>query len=283
MRTLLGIFQIMIFLGSIFLFFVSIVFYPKLITKKSFIGKLLRVAPSQTFILFLSIVLFLLVGGIEVYKIDHIYSSEEREQYYADIQKQDSKKAVQNENSIENKPITVLSDSAILRIYKQEFDSLYNKLISLDKVGHVDVSRSQYHKKIQNLLYERWWNTMESVDSTFVSLPLSYKEYRKAGLLYDKQLARFVIYGNEDEESINFWAKERAKTILKQTLVDPKSLVIEDVICCGKTQKGWKCEVIYRAKNGFGGYVREKITVIMRYNYEFNNFNSTGYECILYQ
>ena len=280
MKILLGYFQFVLFLGAIFLFFAGI-FYPKLIIRKSFIGR-------RLLLVFMSIGSLVLFGFIQEYKVNHVYSSEEREQYYADIHTQDSinalkkemeqKKSTKNKNFVESKTITVLSDSAILLTYKPEFYRLYNKLNSMDSVQYVDDSRSDYHKKIQNLLFEKWWNAMESVDSTHASLPLSYKEYKKCSLLYDKQLARFVIYGDEDIDMINFWAEERAKTILKQTLRDPDSLVVENVICRGKTQKGWMCDVIYRATNGFGGYVREKITLIMQYDME-----NSLYKCVFYQ
>ena len=57
--------------------------------------------------------------------------------------------------------------------------------------------------------------------------------------------------------------------------VDPKSLVIEESTCEGKTKKGYKCRVIYRAKNGFGGYVRESVSLIMAYDVD-----SKVYQCI---
>ncbi len=105
-------------------------------------------------------------------------------------------------------------------------------------------------------------------------IPLCNKEYETLFRKYDKQFARFMLYGDEDTWEIERYAKREAENILRKLLVDPESLVIENVLCNGKTNKGWKYTVVYRAKNGFGGYVREKITVIMAYN------GNTFYECV---
>lgn len=174
-----------------------------------------------------------------------------------------------------SEPQKVLSDSNIVSLYKAQFDSLYNELMELDKVSDVFSNRKASHKKIQKLLFENWWVTMEQIDSTKQMLPLSRKEYDKACRKYDKQFGRFMLYGDEDIESVKYWAKSEAQRILSQLAVDPESLVIEKVICNGKTKKGWKCTVIYRAKNGFGGYVREYITLIMSYN-----MDNSLYECV---
>lgn len=174
----------------------------------------------------------------------------------------------------ELEPQKVLSDSDIANLYKVQFDSLYNDLMKLDKVSDVFSNRKASHKKIRECI-ENWWYTMDQIDSTKQTLPLSQKEYDKACRKYDKQYARFTLYGSEDKDNIEFWAKQNAITLLSQLLRDPESLVIEDVKCVGKTKKGWKCLVDYRAKNGFGGYNREYITLIMAYNEEQDLF-----ECV---
>ncbi|MDR1717345.1 MAG: hypothetical protein LBS20_16045 [Prevotella sp.] len=175
----------------------------------------------------------------------------------------------------EPEPQKVLSDSDIANLYKTQFDSLYNELMKLDKVSDVFSNRKVSHKKIQKLLFEDWWNTMEQIDSTGNKLPVSRKEYEKACRKYDKQYARFILYGSEDRDNIEFWAKQDATTLLNKLLREPESLVIEKVKCIGKTKKGWQCIVDYRAKNGFGGYTREYITLIMAYNEEQDIF-----ECV---
>lgn len=117
---------------------------------------------------------------------------------------------------------------------------------------------------------------MDSYDSTRISLPLSDAEYKKACLLYDKQLARYILYGDEDKYMVRYWAEYNAKKVLRKSLKDPKSLIIKDEdIGLSKTSQGWKCIVPYRAKNSFGGYVVEKLTLIMNYNSE-----DGIYECI---
>lgn len=166
-------------------------------------------------------------------------------------------------------------DSILAYSYKEKFDSLYNKLIGIDNLDAKYHSRSSVHKEIQRFLFDDWWNLMERIDSTRQILPLSRKEYEKSCRKYDKQYARFTLYGDEDTESVKFWAKSEAERILSKLAVDPESLVVEKVSCNGKTTKGYKCTVVYRAKNGFGGYVREYITLIMVYNME-----NSLYECV---
>lgn len=157
-------------------------------------------------------------------------------------------------------------DSILAHSCKETFDSLYNKLMEIDHLDATYYSRNSVHKEIQKFLFDEWWNLMERIDSTRQSLPLSQKEYNKAQQKYDKQYARFILYGDEDIENVKFWAESEAKRILRKSAVDPESLVIEKVSCNGKTKKGYKCTVIYRAKNGFGGYVREYVTLIMAYD-----------------
>lgn len=161
-------------------------------------------------------------------------------------------------------------DSALAHSAKETFDSLYNKLMEIDHLDAAYHSRSSVHKEIQKFLFDEWWVLMGHIDSTRQSLPLSQKEYERSCEKYDKQYARFVLYGDEDIESVKFWAKSEAERILRKLAVDPESLVIEKVLYNGKTKKGYKCTIVYRAKNGFGGYVREYITLIMAYDMESN-------------
>lgn len=159
-------------------------------------------------------------------------------------------------------------DSVLAHSCKDTFDSLYNKLMKIDHLDAAYNSRNSIHKEIQKFLFDEWWNFMERIDSTRQSLPLSRKEYERSCKKYDKQYARFVLYGDEDIETVKFWAKSEAERILRKLAVDPESLVIEKVSYNGKTKKGYKCTVVYRAKNGFGGYVREYVTLIMAYDME---------------
>lgn len=171
--------------------------------------------------------------------------------------------------------ITHLVDSIFAYSYKETFDSLYDKLMEIDQLDSKYYSRSSVHEKIQNFLYDNWWNLMERIDSTREMLPLTRQEYARSCKKYDKQYARFIVYGDEDIDEVENYAEYEAQRVLRNTLVDPKSLVIERVSCHGKTNRGWKCTVIYRARNGFGGYVREYITLIMAYNEK-----KKLYECI---
>ena len=166
-------------------------------------------------------------------------------------------------------------DSVLAHSCKETFDSLYNKLMEIDHLDAAYYSRNSVHKEIQKFLFDEWWNLMERIDSTRQSLPLSRKEYERSYKKYDKQYARFVLYGDEDIETVKFWAKSEAERVLRKLAVDPKSLVIEKVSYNGKIKKGYKCTVVYRAKNSFGGYVREYVTLIMAYDVE-NNL----YKCV---
>lgn len=191
-----------------------------------------------------------------------------------DVENKADKDAIEEINECDIIEISI--DSALVLCYKLEFDSLYNRLVALDDDAYGYMNRESCHEQIKNLLYEKWWNAMSAIDSTHNALPLSNTEYKRACKLYDKQFARFVLYGDEDKSSIQFWAKENANKILRKTLKDPKSLTIdEDDIRLSKTKKGWKCVVPYRAKNSFGGYVMEALTLVLKYNIEEHI-----YECI---
>lgn len=158
-------------------------------------------------------------------------------------------------------------DSILVLAYRETFDSLYNELMQIDQLDEPQYySRKTIHQKIQEFLYEDWWHLMEYIDSTREMLPLLRNEYKKVSQKYDKQYARFMLYGEEDTGRIEFWAEREADKILSQIAVDPKSLVIERATCNGKTNKGWQCTVVYRAKNGFGGYVRDFVVLIMAYD-----------------
>lgn len=245
-----------------------IIFIVGMIKPQYVLPKKLNIKRKRLFIFGVSFFLFFLFAVIAGHNLPKI----------SETKNLDSSDSAITDNYVEKRepePQKVLSDSDIANLYKVQFDSLYNELMELDRVSDVFSNRKASHKKIQKLLFENWWVTMEQIDSTRQTLPLSRKEYDKACRKYDKQFGRFILYGDEDRERIKFWAKSEAQRILSQLAVDPESLVVEKVICNGKTNKGWKCTVIYRAKNGFGGYVREYITLIMAYNEEQDLF-----ECV---
>lgn len=177
------------------------------------------------------------------------------------------------EASIKPDTIKLSLDSLLVIAYQEKFDSLYTGLMKLDKIDDGFYTRKSFHNGFHKM-FDDWFNNMEYLESGGDKVPLNRKEYEKLFRKYDKQFARFILYGDEDRESIKFWAKSEAERILSQLATDPESLVIEKVICNGKTKKGWKCAVIYRARNGFGGYVREYITLIMAYN-----IDNSLYEC----
>ena len=168
-----------------------------------------------------------------------------------------------------------LGDSIIASSYTQQFETLYNQLIGLDSQPQEGRSRGELINAIEDLLFNKWWNTISTDDSLSDAFPLSQKAYFDAQKRFDGPYARYCIYGDEIISDVEYWAKISAEEILKKVCVDPKSLVIEGSICEGKTKKGYKCRVIYRAKNGFGGYVRESVSLIMAYDVD-----SKVYQCI---
>ena len=91
-------------------------------------------------------------------------------------------------------------------------------------------------------------------------------------LKYDKQYARFCVYGDEDYYRIQDYAKYEAERILPKVLHDPSSLNIDHAKVIGKVKKGWKTIVTYRAKNMFGAYVLNNIYLTMAYDQELGNY-----------
>lgn len=168
-----------------------------------------------------------------------------------------------------------VTDSIIAKSYTQKFETLLNQLISLDTQLQENTSRGKVVKEIEDLLFNKWWNSISIDDSLLPEFPISQNAYYDAQKRFDGPYSKYCIYGDGKMDEVEFWAKERAKDVLKKVCVDPESLVIEDVTCNGKTKNGYKCRVVYRAKNGFGGYVRESVTMIMAFY-----VNSSIYNCI---
>lgn len=168
-----------------------------------------------------------------------------------------------------------VSDSSIAESYTQKFDTLLYQLIALDSQLNERTSRGTLVKKIEDLLFDKWWNAISIDDSLLPEFPISQKAYYDAQKRFDGPYSRYCVFGDGKMDEVEFWAKERARDILMKVCVDPESLVIEDVTCNGKTNNGYKCRVVYRAKNGFGGYVRESVTMTMAFD-----VNSSIYNCI---
>lgn len=170
---------------------------------------------------------------------------------------------------IEGKDTSVVSqDKFFSELFNEQFDTLYQALIKLPSgVNGCGSTRTRYHEKIQNLLYEDWWNTMMFMDSTQKSIPLNKKLRDKAIKLYDTQYANYLKYGPEDAILLRADAISRLERGLKQNLHDPKSLeILKDRIKYVKTSKGWQFTIPYRAKNMFGAYVLESMTFTMKWD-----------------
>ena len=169
----------------------------------------------------------------------------------------------------------VVYDSLWTCILVDHFDSLYNRLMDCDKNEAIATDRRSRHQAIKTYIYDEWWEVMEKYDSTRTLLPVCRKEYAKACKKYDKEYARFVKYGNEDLDYIKIIAEGESERILQQILRDPKSLEIISVSTPSKVSNGYRCIVKYRAKNGFGGYNVDQLTMVLAYEEESN-----WYKCI---
>lgn len=177
---------------------------------------------------------------------------------------------IQKVETIENDSLPIvkektekpLNDSSIVLKYEPEYKKLYAKLLDENS------DKKDIHKKINDLIYTQWWNEIEKFDSLKISTKYSRKIYKKCCLEYDKTYAKWIKYGDEDFNRIEYWAQSEAARILNKLCVDPESLKIEKTIVQGKTSKGWKCITQYRTKNGYGGYVREYLTLIIAYDDE---------------
>jgi hypothetical protein len=116
---------------------------------------------------------------------------------------------------------------------------------------------------------------MEHFDSLGNKMPLCHKEFKRCKSKYNKIYAQYLVYGDADPDEIETWANYEGERILKKVVRDPKSLKIESVTCNGKVKKGWKCTIIYRATNGFGGYTREALRMIVAFDNE-----KLSYTCV---
>ena len=162
----------------------------------------------------------------------------------------------------------VVHDSLWTGILAHRFDSLYNRLMDCDKNEDIATDRRSRHEAIKTFIYDEWWEVMEKYDTARTQLPLCRKEYEKACRKYDKEYERYLKYGDEDEIIIKQWAEFEAERILKQVLRDPKSLEIISVSTPKKVSNGYRCDVKYRAKNGFGGYNVDQLSMVLAYREE---------------
>ena len=169
----------------------------------------------------------------------------------------------------------VVYDSLWTSILVHRFDSLYNRLMDCDKNEAIATDRRSRHEAIRTFVYDEWWEVMEKYDSARTQLPICRKEYAKACKKYDKEHARFAKYGDEDLDYIKIVAEGEAERILRQVLRDPKSLEIISISTPSKVSNGYRCNVKYRAKNGFGGYNVEQISMVLAYDED-----SSWYKCI---
>ena len=295
MEAIINTLQTLLAIGAIGTFFIGI-FKPSFLIKRPFAGKRLLLILS-------SLVFFFFIGTLETYKVDHVYTDEEREQYYAERREQAIQDSIKKENKRREKfvrdsiklaekqqkepeknkqlppeenihTITIPIDTALVICYKHEFDSLYNVIIEMDKGQRPSEGLADCHKKIRDLLKE-WLNTMDELDPDAKGLPYSTKEWTKADKRYYNLSRIFDLYGDGDIFDIRFWAKEDAETILREILNDPSSLKINKKdIQVYKTAEGWKCIVPYRSKNVFGAYVLDRATFIMNYDVEAGRYTT---------
>ena len=66
----------------------------------------------------------------------------------------------------------------------------------------------------------------------------------------------FESWSKVDDQSVIAFVRQSVESYFSSSLKDPDSLVLEEYGAVYKGLPGYKLRVKYRAKNGFGGYVR---------------------------
>ncbi|SFV55743.1 hypothetical protein MNB_SV-3-137 [hydrothermal vent metagenome] len=101
--------------------------------------------------------------------------------------------------------------------------------------------------------------------SKLLKLDPSNNTYKEKYKYYSKKVEK--IYNEIGKEPINVGMPYTIKRYIKRTLRDPDSLT--DELCSNSilTKDGWEKTCEYRAKNGFGGYVKVRKTFLIRQNH----------------
>lgn len=227
-----------------------------------------KIKSKRTFLTIVTIFLTAIIGGIE-----SSYMVNESSQPN-DI----SDSIAKGLKTAEYKTITISPqkmDSIAANMYSHTFDSLYNSLVELEHESFTGDKRRSLREQLMDLFDNRWSYAMEHFDSLGNKMPLCHKEFKRCKSKYNKIYAQYLVYGDADPDEIETWANYEGERILKKVVRDPKSLKIESVTCNGKVKKGWKCTIIYRATNGFGGYTREALRMIVAFDNE-----KLSYTCV---
>lgn len=180
-------------------------------------------------------------------------------------------------NSNEVDSLFIEMQKAIMPKTEAEYVTLYD---SLSKPLLSELKSSHYKRESLELL-SKVVRDCEDVTAKFNAMGYKVpklKQFNKSlESLFSKENKDYELYGDDDIESVKYWAESNAKTILKNIARDPSSVKIDKVVCDGKLKNGWKCRVQYRAKNGYGGYGRDVITLVMQYD-----VSDKVYKCIAY-
>jgi len=176
-----------------------------------------------------------------------------------------------NKPAIDNKELTTITDSSNIENKILDDSTIVKKYVAgyselIEKLKEDGANQKEIHAKIYDLIYNQWWNEIQIRDSLKLNTEYSRRAYKKYCLKYDKIYANWIKYGDADFDRIEYWTKIEAKDLLRKVCTDPESVVVEAVSFQGKTKNGWKSIVQYRAKNGYGGYVREYVTLVLTYD-----------------
>ena len=157
--------------------------------------------------------------------------------------------------------------AAIMPKVEAEYIDRYNLR---SKSLFTKLEESSYHKESLldslSLLVRECDYVVHTFNTMGYNVPKLTQFSKSLNSSFSKERKNYELYGNGDRDNIMMWAETEAKVILKEFARDPRSVKIEKVVCDGRTKDGWKCRVQYRAKNGFGGYDSDVLTVIMAYD-----------------
>lgn len=166
METVVLILQFLIFIGAVSVFFIGI-FKPSFLLKRKFAGRRIVLILS-------SFIILMFIGILEDYKIEHIYTNEEREQYYAERRE----KAVQDSIKKVEKQREKLVRDSIKLVQKQQKELQPSTKDNENQKEKLEEDKSQTTKENK---------TIEQEDITYRQYPgivsdIKYKNKRIIGM-----------------------------------------------------------------------------------------------------
>ncbi len=214
MEKVIDTLQLLFALGAIGAFFIGII-KPSVLIKKKFRGRRLLFIVS-------SFVLLILVGILQDYKIEHVYTEEEREQYYAEQREQAVQDSIKREQKQREKiardSIKLLKDQqAKLEKNKPKATKENKDITQEDKkvVVQEDIDYSQYLGVISNVKYKNkkiigiGMEALKKKDSRYEIVTFVFKN--NTNHVYTLSSDYFRLYDGENYYSISLDAQIEAE------------------------------------------------------------------------